>query len=169
MSDQPQLPDADAVAFDSKHFRTVLGHFPTGVTVITGMAEGDRPHGFTIGSFTSVSLDPPLVGFLPQVDSETWALMARCDHFVANDNALLHIAGALQVPATAIFGPTHASWVRIPGCSRAEVRLGLPCQPCFYYSPRHLHCASASYRCLTALPVETVAGAVCRQFAGATI
>ncbi len=84
MSDQPPVPDANAVAFDSKHFRTVLGHFPTGVTVITGMAEGDRPHGFTIGSFTSVSLDPPLVGFLPQIDSETWALMADAGSFCVN-------------------------------------------------------------------------------------
>ena len=57
---------------------------PTGVTVITGMADGDRPHGFTIGSFTSVSLDPPLVGFLPQVDSETWALMADAGSFCVN-------------------------------------------------------------------------------------
>jgi 5-formyltetrahydrofolate cyclo-ligase len=53
------------------------------VTVITGMAEGDRPHGFTIGSFTSVSLDPPLVGFLPQTDSETWALMADAETVLA--------------------------------------------------------------------------------------
>ena len=55
-----------------------------GVTVITGMAVGDRPHGFTIGSFTSVSLDPPLVGFLPQTDSETWALMADAGSFCVN-------------------------------------------------------------------------------------
>jgi 3-hydroxy-9,10-secoandrosta-1,3,5(10)-triene-9,17-dione monooxygenase reductase component len=59
MSESTPRPDDTAASFDSKHFRTVLGHFPTGVTVITGMAEGDRPHGFTIGSFTSVSLDPP--------------------------------------------------------------------------------------------------------------
>jgi len=84
MSDPTPLPDANAVPFDSKHFRTVLGHFPTGVTVITGMADGDRPHGFTIGSFTSVSLDPPLVGFLPQTDSETWALMADAGSFCVN-------------------------------------------------------------------------------------
>jgi flavin reductase (DIM6/NTAB) family NADH-FMN oxidoreductase RutF len=89
MSDQTPTPPtdsapADPAQFDARHFRTVLGHFPTGVTVITGMAEGDRPHGFTIGSFTSVSLDPPLVGFLPQVDSETWALMADAGSFCVN-------------------------------------------------------------------------------------
>jgi len=84
MSDPTPLPDTNAVPFDSKHFRAVLGHFPTGVTVITGMADGDRPHGFTIGSFTSVSLDPPMVGFLPQTDSETWALMADAGSFCVN-------------------------------------------------------------------------------------
>ena len=43
----------------------VLGHFPTGVTVVTGLADC-QPSGLTIGSFTSVSLDPPLVGFLAE-------------------------------------------------------------------------------------------------------
>ncbi len=69
--------------FDAGHFRTVLGHFPTGVTIVTGMA-GERPTGFTIGSFTSVSLDPPMVGFLPQVDSATWDAMAGSGSFCVN-------------------------------------------------------------------------------------
>ena len=69
--------------FDTGHFRTVMGHFPTGVTVVTGMADGE-PVGFTIGSFTSVSLDPPLVGFLPQVGSSTWDAMATGGSFCVN-------------------------------------------------------------------------------------
>jgi len=69
--------------FDSKQFRNVLGHFPTGVTIITGM-DGEAPVGFTIGSFTSVSLDPPLVGFLPMVNSSTWAAMAPSGRFCVN-------------------------------------------------------------------------------------
>jgi 3-hydroxy-9,10-secoandrosta-1,3,5(10)-triene-9,17-dione monooxygenase reductase component len=73
----------DSTTFDSKQFRTVLGHFPTGVTVVTGM-DGDDPIGFTIGSFTSVSLDPPLVGFLPAKDSPTWETMARSGSFCVN-------------------------------------------------------------------------------------
>jgi len=71
------------VEFDSKQFRTVLGHFPTGVTVVTGL-DGDQPAGFTIGSFTSVSLDPPMVGFLPQTNSDTWAAMAPDGKFCVN-------------------------------------------------------------------------------------
>ena len=69
--------------FDSARFRQVLGHFPTGVTVVTGM-DGDRPVGLTIGSFTSVSLDPPLVGFLPMVTSASWQAMRETGRFCVN-------------------------------------------------------------------------------------
>ena len=69
--------------FDSARYRQVMGHFPTGVTIVTAMV-GDQPAGFTIGSFTSVSLEPPLVGFLPQTNSETWAAMAPGGKFCVN-------------------------------------------------------------------------------------
>jgi flavin reductase (DIM6/NTAB) family NADH-FMN oxidoreductase RutF len=70
----------------------VLGHFPTGVTVVTGLAAGAsdvdlparRPIGFTIGSFTSISLDPPLVGFFAMHDSDTWLAMAGTGAFCVN-------------------------------------------------------------------------------------
>jgi 3-hydroxy-9,10-secoandrosta-1,3,5(10)-triene-9,17-dione monooxygenase reductase component len=76
-------PMPDTPGFDAKQFRTVLGHFPTGVTIVTGL-HGDEPVGFTIGSFTSVSLDPPLVGFLPMTDSDTWAAIAPRARFCVN-------------------------------------------------------------------------------------
>ena len=78
MSESPESPQ-----FEAKQFRTVLGHFPTGVTIVTGL-HGEDPVGFTIGSFTSVSLDPPLVGFLPMKDSDTWQLMATSNAFCVN-------------------------------------------------------------------------------------
>ena len=86
MSESPGTPEATTnpeIAFDAGHFRMVLGHFPTGVTIVTGLADG-KPMGFTIGSFTSVSLDPPLVGFLPQTDSITWEAMASFGKFCVN-------------------------------------------------------------------------------------
>lgn len=70
-------------SIDGRHFRSVLGHFPTGVTVVTGITDG-KPAGFTIGSFTSVSLDPPLVGFLPMRESETWNAIAPHGSFCVN-------------------------------------------------------------------------------------
>lgn len=90
MSDQPPTPPTDSTPgeFDARHFRTVLGHFPTGVTVITGMAEGDRPHGFTIGSFTSVSLDPPLVLVCIDKKTETYPHFAPAGLFAVNFLAL---------------------------------------------------------------------------------
>ncbi|HUF97334.1 MAG TPA: flavin reductase family protein [Ilumatobacter sp.] len=75
--------DAPTPSFQPSEFRNVLGHFPTGVTVVTGR-DGESPAGFTIGSFTSVSLDPPLVGFLPQKDSDTWASMESSGAFCVN-------------------------------------------------------------------------------------
>lgn len=69
--------------FDSATFRKVLGHFPTGVTVVTAAPDG-KPAGLTIGSFTSVSLDPPLVGFLPGKASDSWPDIERAGRFCVN-------------------------------------------------------------------------------------
>ena len=49
------------MSFDSREFRDALGHFATGVCVITANPEGWEPFGMTVKSFASVSLDPPLV------------------------------------------------------------------------------------------------------------
>lgn len=51
---------ADA-SFDSGEFRRALGSFLTGVTIVTTIGPEGEPRGFTANSFTSVSLDPPLV------------------------------------------------------------------------------------------------------------
>jgi flavin reductase (DIM6/NTAB) family NADH-FMN oxidoreductase RutF len=57
--------DAAPRAGDPDHFRRTLGHFPTGVVVITAVDGFGRPAGLSVGSFTSVSLDPPARGVLP--------------------------------------------------------------------------------------------------------
>lgn len=75
LSDQPSI--------DSRLFRDVLGHFPTGVTAVTAVNEG-RPVGMAIGSFTSVSLDPPLVAFLPTKDSSSWGDIRAAGSFCVN-------------------------------------------------------------------------------------
>jgi flavin reductase (DIM6/NTAB) family NADH-FMN oxidoreductase RutF len=53
--------DLDANKIDANELRRALGCFVTGVTVITTVAADGEPRGFTANSFTSVSLDPPLV------------------------------------------------------------------------------------------------------------
>ncbi len=49
------------MAIDPKELRRCLGHFTTGVTVITCEGADGDPHGATVNAFTAVSLDPPLV------------------------------------------------------------------------------------------------------------
>ena len=58
---------------DGDLYRKVLGRYPTGVTLVTGM-DGDEPLAMVIGSFVSVSMEPPLVGVLPGRNSNTWPL-----------------------------------------------------------------------------------------------
>jgi 3-hydroxy-9,10-secoandrosta-1,3,5(10)-triene-9,17-dione monooxygenase reductase component len=70
-------------SFESRTFRQILGHYPTGVCAITSMIE-DRPVGMIVGSFTSVSLDPPLVAFLPDRKSASWAKIESAGRFCVN-------------------------------------------------------------------------------------
>ncbi len=70
--------------FDSKEFRTVLGHFPTGVVIISGLDNAGKPQGLTIGSFSSISLDPPLVGFFVGDNSKSWPALAGSGVFCVN-------------------------------------------------------------------------------------
>lgn len=65
-------------------FRRVLGHFPTGVTVVTAIAEEGAPVGMTVGSFSSVSLDPPLVAFYPDRSSSTFPRIRSAASFCVN-------------------------------------------------------------------------------------
>lgn len=68
---------------DPEEFRTVLGHFPTGVTVVAG-TDDDGAHGLAVGSFFSVSLDPPLVGFCVGRESRSWERISRGGRFSVN-------------------------------------------------------------------------------------
>ncbi len=71
---------------DPGEFRRVLGHFPTGVTVVTstGTPGADRPVGVAIGSFVSISLDPPLVGFFLGSNSGSLAPIVDAGSFCVN-------------------------------------------------------------------------------------
>ena len=73
-------PEAMAAA---RRFRDVLGRFASGVTVITSMSAG-QPVGLTCQSFSSVSLDPPLVLFIPSKTSRAWPAIQRSGVFCVN-------------------------------------------------------------------------------------
>jgi flavin reductase (DIM6/NTAB) family NADH-FMN oxidoreductase RutF len=77
-----EMPTGDAA--DPRWFRQVLGQYPTGVCVVTAQeAEGGRA-GFVVGSFTSVSLDPPLIAFFPDKSSTSWPRIHRAGRFCVN-------------------------------------------------------------------------------------
>ena len=71
-------------SIDPMQFRKVLGHYPTGVCAITAMDSEGNVAGMAVGSFTSVSLDPPLVAFLPDRSSTSWPKIARIGKFCVN-------------------------------------------------------------------------------------
>jgi flavin reductase (DIM6/NTAB) family NADH-FMN oxidoreductase RutF len=77
------LAEAGAATFDGGRFREVLGHFATGVTVVTAMEPGG-PVGFTCQAFTSLSLEPPLVALAPGKNSTSWPRIAAAGTFCVN-------------------------------------------------------------------------------------
>lgn len=75
-------------AGNAQDFRYVLGHFATGVVAVTGLPD-NAPAGLVVNSFTSVSLDPPLVSFCVGRTSTSWPRMRRegriCVNILAED------------------------------------------------------------------------------------
>ncbi len=76
----------------ARRFRDVLGRYCSGVTVVTAISNGE-PVGMTCQSFSSVSLSPPLVTFLPAKTSRAWPMIQRagrfCVNFLAADQAAI--------------------------------------------------------------------------------
>lgn len=64
-------PTAEQDALDVARLKAVMGHFATGVTIVTGF-DGDEPQGFTAQSFHSLSMDPPLILVCPGKSVASW-------------------------------------------------------------------------------------------------
>lgn len=78
---------------DPRDFRSALGCFPTGVCIVTTRAPDGTPHGLTINSFSSVSLDPPMILWSLARSAGSAAVFRDAEHFAvnvlaANDQAL---------------------------------------------------------------------------------
>lgn len=95
--------------FDQKILRRAFGCFPSGVTAFCGMVDGE-PDGMAASSFTSVSLEPPLVSVCVQNNSATWARIARLPRLGVSILAAEHgpVAQALSVKTGNRF--THVQW-----------------------------------------------------------
>lgn len=81
---------------ESAQFRKTLGNFASGVCVVTAAYDG-VPVGFTCQSFSSLSLDPPMVLFCPSKSSTTWPQIRDAGHFCVN------VLGANQVDLSSLF------------------------------------------------------------------
>lgn len=104
--------------FSPARFRHVLGHYPTGICVITSVEDDGLPHGLAVGSFTSASLDPPLVAFLPQKKSITWPLIEAAGRFCVN------VLSHRQLAVCRAFASREGD--RFAGCAHDRSPTGMP-------------------------------------------
>lgn len=70
-------------AIEPSRFREALGHYASGITVITSLIDGE-PLGFTCQSFYSVSMSPPLVSFSVMASSASYPGMRQAGRFAVN-------------------------------------------------------------------------------------
>ncbi|MFT6311009.1 MAG: flavin reductase (DIM6/NTAB) family NADH-FMN oxidoreductase RutF [Porticoccus sp.] len=72
------------MSLDPRELRDALGRFATGVTVVTANPKGFSPLGMTANSFSALSLDPPLVLWSLQKNSDCFAAFKAADGFAVN-------------------------------------------------------------------------------------
>lgn len=83
MSSPPDAPPS-AAGFDAREFRSALGMFATGVTIVTARGEDGTLVGLTANSFNSVSLDPPLVLWSLSRRAGSMPVFSRGSHYAIN-------------------------------------------------------------------------------------
>lgn len=102
------------VRVDESEYRAVLGHLPTGVTIVTA-AGAHGPVGLSVNSFTSVSLRPPMVAFFPAHTSGSWPVIRQSGGFCVN------VLGADQERLARLFAEPGTDRFRDTPCSPAPV------------------------------------------------
>jgi 3-hydroxy-9,10-secoandrosta-1,3,5(10)-triene-9,17-dione monooxygenase reductase component len=114
------------ITVDGPRLREVLAHLPTGVTIITADTP-DGPTGMAANSFTSVSLDPPLILICPAKSSSTWPAIRDAGAFCVNVMAGHHeqlIRQFATKGADRFAGVDHTSHPEGPVLSEAVAWLG---------------------------------------------
>ncbi len=104
---------SEAPEIDPGEFRRVLGHLPTGVTIVT-CSSADGPVGVAIGSFVSISLDPPLVGFFLGTHSGSGAAIEAAGHYTVNvlTNEQVELCGVMASKSPDKF--EGVDWTKAP-------------------------------------------------------
>jgi len=101
MSEPPVAPGEYRTGSDKRTLRDALGCFATGVTVVTCLDAGGQPVGLTANSFTSVSLDPPLLLVCIAKQAASAGAMIGASHFAVN------VLQTGQQPASIRFATRH--------------------------------------------------------------
>lgn len=104
--------------FDSRTFRNACGQFMTGVTVVTARGEQDEPVGLTANSFTSVSLEPPLLLVCLDKNLRTYTAFVQAQGFA------VHVLAADQKELCARFATRGAD--KFAGLATEEGLFGAP-------------------------------------------
>jgi len=112
---------------DARYFREVCGQFATGVAVIT-VQVGDRMAGLTVNSFSSVSLDPPLIQFSLDRKASVFSLFEDCGHFAVN------VLSRSQQPLSNMFAVRHDAFEEV------TFSCGASGCPLFDESVAHMEC-----------------------------
>jgi Conserved protein/domain typically associated with flavoprotein oxygenases, DIM6/NTAB family len=100
------------------HYRRVMGGVPTSVAVVSGTTRDGEPVGLAVGTFTSVSLDPPLVSFCPGASSSSWPLIRTTGSFCVS------VLASDQRGVCDVFASKRAD--KFNGLSWREARNGSP-------------------------------------------
>lgn len=103
---------------DQRWYRTVMGQYPTGVCVVTATQKDGTEAGFVIGTFSSVSMEPPLIGFFPTKTSTSWPKIEAAGRFCVN------ILSADQEPLCRQFSAKGGD--KFAGVATRRSKLGSP-------------------------------------------
>ncbi len=113
------MPDGTHATDETRSLRDAFGRFATGVCIVTTTGP-EGPVAFTANSFSSVSLDPPLVLWSPARASRRFGVFAAAPHYA------IHVLGAEQADWIARFSRTGAGF---DGFDHAVTGEGLPILP----------------------------------------
>lgn len=113
------MQDFTPGAGSTQALRNALGRYATGVTVVTASGP-DGPVGITANSFSSLSLDPPLVLWCPATSSARYAAFSTASHYV------IHVLSAAQIDICQRFARTADDFASLPTVPNPE---GVPIIP----------------------------------------
>jgi (E)-2-((N-methylformamido)methylene)succinate hydrolase len=116
-AERTQGPMQTAQTIDPRAFRRALGSFLTGVTVVATLQEDGGPRGFTANSFTSVSLDPPLVLVCIAKTASSCPVFASAAHFSINVLAEHQASVSMLFASKAADKFAQTAWRRGPAGS----------------------------------------------------